>query len=164
MSPRVPRGGGDFCIETCVFFKRDTDTEISKYGTTAHDSFITLNNGPFLPHCLFILQSVGAHRFVAELDPFDIDANVEPVAIAAMYVRNKYTWFDFARTLKDYRGWVDQAVLIKALIQDCKCLGCFHLTVVTAEQTPQKLAQSYRNVIRYGFREAYTRQNYIFKV
>jgi hypothetical protein len=39
--------------------------------------------------------------------------------------------------------------------------GCTRVVVETAQQTAEKQAPSYRNMIRFGFKEVYVRPNYI---
>lgn len=87
-----------------------------------------------------------------------------PVATAAMYVAEGAAWIDFAATLEGYRGRGAQGKLVEVRIADAAALDAELLVVETAQQTPEKSAPSYRNMIRYGFKEAYVRPNYLFEL
>jgi GNAT superfamily N-acetyltransferase len=89
---------------------------------------------------------------------YDGDA---PVATGALFVTGKYGWLDFAGTLPQHRGRGAQKALIAQRIRDARELGVSHLVVETAEETPERPAPSYRNMIRFGFVVAYVRPNYI---
>ncbi len=98
----------------------------------------------------------GWHHYMA----FDKD---KPAATAGFFLEGEYAWIDFASTLSEYRGRGAQGALVERRIRDAKDMGCRWLVVETAQQTPEKEAPSYRNMIRYGFKLAYTRPNYIFE-
>lgn len=87
-----------------------------------------------------------------------------PIATGANYIDGRYCWIDFAATLPGYRGKGAQTALAVRRIEDAKKLGCKWLVVETAQQTPEKEAPSYRNMIRLGFNVAYVRPNYIMKL
>jgi len=53
--------------------------------------------------------------------------------------------------------------LVERRIRDAAAMGCRRLIVETAEDTPQHSAPSYRNMLRFGFVEAYKRANFIYK-
>lgn len=42
-------------------------------------------------------------------------------------------------------------------------LGCIDLVLETAEETPEHASPSYRNALRFGFRVAYRRPNYLYE-
>jgi GNAT superfamily N-acetyltransferase len=88
--------------------------------------------------------------------------NDMPVATAGMYIHDSTVWIDFAATLESVRGRGAQGLLLKRRIDDAREVGCDTVVVETAEETPEKSAPSYRNMIRYGFKLAYIRPNYIF--
>ena len=88
--------------------------------------------------------------------------NDTPVATAGMYVHDTTVWVDFAATLESHRGRGAQGLLLQRRIDDARDLGCDTVVVETAEETPEKPAPSYRNMIRHGFKLAYVRPNYIF--
>jgi hypothetical protein len=84
-----------------------------------------------------------------------------PVATGAFYKHNAYAWIDFAATIEKYRGKGAQAIISKMRIDDIIEVGCKTIVVETAQQTEKHSAPSYRNMLRYGFQEAYVRPNYI---
>lgn len=86
-----------------------------------------------------------------------------PIATGANYIDGRYCWIDFAATLAEHRGKGAQTALAVRRIEDAKARGCKWLVVETAEQTAEKEAPSYRNMIRLGFKVAYIRPNYIMK-
>ena len=83
------------------------------------------------------------------------------VSSAAIYLSGNVGWLGFAATLADYRGRGAQGALIQRRIDYAREHGCDSVVVETAEQTPEHAAPSYRNMLRFGFTEAYFRQNYI---
>ncbi len=85
-----------------------------------------------------------------------------PVATGSLFVMNNCAWMGFASTLPEHRGRGAQGALVARRIRDAAELGCQQLVVETAEETPQKEAPSFRNMLRFGFRVAYLRPNYIF--
>lgn len=89
-----------------------------------------------------------------------IDGDV-PVAVAAMFIWNNAGWLGMAATRPDYRGRGAQSALIARRILDAAAQGCRHLSLETPEDTAEKKAPSYHNVIRFGFREVYRRPNYL---
>jgi GNAT superfamily N-acetyltransferase len=86
----------------------------------------------------------------------------KPVATGSLYWRGEYAWIDFATTLPDYRGRGAQSAILARRIADAAESGCHTIAVETAEETPEKSAPSYRNMVRYGFRQSYLRPNYIY--
>ena len=86
-----------------------------------------------------------------------------PVATAAIFIAGEWGWIDLAATDEAYRGRGAQGKLLEQRILDAAKSGCKWLAVETAEETPDKGAPSYRNMVRYGFKEAYVRPNYIWK-
>jgi GNAT superfamily N-acetyltransferase len=83
------------------------------------------------------------------------------VSSAAIYLSGKVGWLGFAATLADYRGRGAQGALIRRRIDHARASGCESVVVETAEQTQHHSAPSYRNMLRFGFTEAYFRQNYL---
>ncbi len=85
-----------------------------------------------------------------------------PVACAASFIDDIYASLAFAATLPAYRGMGAQSALITRRFNDCAALGCRWMIVETAEDLPERPVASYRNMIRFGFREAYRRANYLY--
>lgn len=83
------------------------------------------------------------------------------VGSASIYSSGTTGWLGFAATLEAYRGHGAQGALIRRRIEYARDNGCDSVVVETAEQTPEHSAPSYRNMLRFGFTEAYFRQNYL---
>lgn len=86
------------------------------------------------------------------------------VGTSAFHTAGSVAWFDCATTDDEYRGRGVQKALIAARVRAARAAGCSLLVVETAEQTPEKQAPSYRNMLRFGFRELYLRPNYILRL
>lgn len=138
-----------------------TDLQIREIGPDRADAFASVMVTSFeWPECLcpWIAATVGRpgwHHYMA----FDGET---PVATGAVYCRGDFGWIDFASTLPAYRGHGAQAAIVEQRIRDAAALGCKWLIVETAEETPEKPAPSFRNMVRYGFKVAYARPNYLF--
>jgi hypothetical protein len=85
------------------------------------------------------------------------------VGAAAMYMKGAWAWFGFAATLEEARGRGAQRALIARRITDAHVAGVRWLSIETAEDTPERDAPSFRNVVRQGFRVAYLRPNWLWK-
>ncbi|MDP9145050.1 MAG: GNAT family N-acetyltransferase [Actinomycetota bacterium] len=86
-----------------------------------------------------------------------------PVATAALVVDGRIGWLSFAATLPEARGLGGHTALLGRRILDARAAGCEVLCVETAEETQEKEAPSYRNVLRAGFEVGYVRPNYLYK-
>jgi hypothetical protein len=83
------------------------------------------------------------------------------VATGAMFGSNGVAWLGFAATLPDHRGAGAQSSLIATRLRDASDLDYRIAVTETMEETPERPVQSYRNMLRMGFIEAYRRQNYV---
>jgi len=83
------------------------------------------------------------------------------VATGAMFGSNNVAWLGFAATLPDHRGAGAQSSLIATRLRDASALDYRIAVAETMEETPERPVQSYRNMLRLGFHEAYRRQNYV---
>ena len=54
-----------------------------------------------------------------------------------------------------------QSALLARRLQDAGAAGCDRFVLETAEERPERGAPSYRNALRFGFRTAYVRPNYV---
>jgi len=81
----------------------------------------------------------------------------EPAACAALYQDGDIAWLGIAVTRPDFRGRGGQRALLSARIEAARETGAHRLTTETGERVPGKPDQSYRNILRAGFREAYLR-------
>jgi len=85
-----------------------------------------------------------------------------PIAAAAMYLTDDAVWFGFAATDAAHRGRGAQQSLVVRRLRDAAAAGCSHVSVETAEDTVTKDAPSFRNLKRLGFKNVYTRPNYLW--
>ncbi len=138
-----------------------TDLTVRQVGSKDADSF-----GRIVTECFdwpgtarrWVAEAVGRPGWRHYL-AFD---GATPVATGALFASGDQAWVDFAATLPDYRGRGAQGALMAQRIRDARALGCNLLVVETAEDTPQKGAPSFRNMLRLGFQVAYVRPNFIF--
>jgi GNAT superfamily N-acetyltransferase len=87
----------------------------------------------------------------------------EAIAGAALYVAGEAGWLGFAATKADRRGRGAQTALVARRLEDAASEGCRWVSVETAEQTHEREAPSYRNLMRLGFSVAYRRPNYLWR-
>jgi GNAT superfamily N-acetyltransferase len=95
----------------------------------------------------------GWHCFVAY-------AGGEPAAAGALYTSGRTGWFGAAGTLPDFRRRGGQGAIMAARIAKARELGLELLVTETGERIPDRPSSSYRNILRFGFDEAYVRPNY----
>ncbi|HSH00659.1 MAG TPA: N-acetyltransferase, partial [candidate division Zixibacteria bacterium] len=86
------------------------------------------------------------------------------VATGAIYFSAGYGWIDLAATLSEYRDRGAQGALVRQRLLDGIAAGVKGFVVETAQQTPEKQAPSHRNMLRYGFIEAYPRPNLLLEL
>lgn len=85
------------------------------------------------------------------------------VGTAALAIDGRVGWLSFASTLPEARGHGSQSALVARRIMDAKSAGCEVLSVETSEESPDKEAPSYRNIMRSGFEVGYIRPNYLYR-
>lgn len=83
----------------------------------------------------------------------------EPVAAAALFLYDGVGWLGAAGTLPEHRGKGAQSALIAVRIERARELGAEILVTETGERLPERPSNSYRNILRAGFAEAYLRPN-----
>jgi hypothetical protein len=87
-------------------------------------------------------------------------SGAEPAAGGAMYARPPAAWLGMAATLPRYRRRGGQGAIMAARLRDAVALGCTLIATETGERVQDGPNTSYRNIVRYGFEEAYVRPNY----
>ena len=85
----------------------------------------------------------------------------EPAGAAALYVHGGTGYLCFAATRPEHRRKGAQGALLATRIGDALEAGCSSLVTETGERIPMKPSDSYRNILRFGFEEAYLRPNYL---
>jgi hypothetical protein len=84
----------------------------------------------------------------------------EPAACGALYSDGAHGWLGGATTLPAYRRRGAQGALLAARIEAGRADGVRRFATETGERVEGRPDQSYRNILRAGFREAYLRPNW----
>lgn len=84
-----------------------------------------------------------------------------PVATGALYVNGDHAWLGFGATLESHRRHGAQTALLARRLREGKARGARIAVTETGKRLPDKPSNSYRNILRAGFEEAYLRQNYL---
>jgi GNAT superfamily N-acetyltransferase len=87
-------------------------------------------------------------------------AGDEPAAAGALYASGRTGWFGAAGTLPNFRRRGGQGAIMAARIAKARELGLALLVTETGERVADRPSSSYRNILRFGFEEAYLRPNY----
>lgn len=83
-----------------------------------------------------------------------------PAGAGALFVHGGVGWLGFGGTLPAYRGRGAQSAILAARIEDARRQGCQEVTTETGELEDDRPSNSYRNIVRAGFREAGARANF----
>ena len=84
-----------------------------------------------------------------------------PSGAGALYLHDGAGYLGLAATRPEHRRKGSQSALLERRIQDALEAGCAKLFTQTGERIPLKPSKSYRNILRFGFAEAYLRPNYL---
>jgi GNAT superfamily N-acetyltransferase len=84
-----------------------------------------------------------------------------PAATGALFVIGSVGWLGAAGTLPEFRRRGAQRVLLAARIEAARRAGCETLVTETGEPVGGRPGDSYRNLVRAGFKPLYVRQNYL---
>jgi GNAT superfamily N-acetyltransferase len=135
-------------VETALRIEDADDPAL--FGATLAEGFgAPADAGP----AFALARRAGWHCFLA----WDGD---EPAAAASLFVNGGVAWLGGAATRPAFRGRGAQPALIAARIERAREAGARRLCVETGERVPARPDQSYRNILRAGFREAYLRPNW----
>jgi GNAT superfamily N-acetyltransferase len=85
----------------------------------------------------------------------------EPAGAAALFLHERTGYLCFAATRPEHRRKGAQSALLATRIREAIEAGCTALVTETGERIPLKPSNSYRNILRFGFREDYLRPNYL---
>jgi GNAT superfamily N-acetyltransferase len=83
-----------------------------------------------------------------------------PAGAGALFVHEGVGWLGYAATLPDYRGRGAQSAILAVRIEDARKQGCSTVVTETGAMEEGRPSNSYRNIVRAGFREAGVRANY----
>ena len=90
-------------------------------------------------------------------------ADGEPATAAGLYVEGDVCYLGLAATLPEHRGKGGQGAMLATRIERARELGCTLLVTETGEQRPDRPSSSYRNLLRFGFRESHAVANWLRK-
>ncbi len=136
-----------------------TDLNVRQVGAEAAADFaLTLCQGYGLPeHVALWLAAIpgraGWQCFVA----YD---GRKPAAAGALHVHGDVGWLGMAATLPSQRSRGAQNAILAARIARAGECGCSTVVTETGERVEGRPSNSYRNILRAGFEEAYLRPNY----
>ena len=83
----------------------------------------------------------------------------DAVGAGALFLHEDAGWLGVAGTVPEHRGKGGQGALLAARIDRARELGAGVLVTETGEQVEGRPSNSYRNILRAGFAEAYLRPN-----
>ncbi|GGJ18340.1 GNAT family N-acetyltransferase [Deinococcus roseus] len=86
-----------------------------------------------------------------------------PVGAGALHVQGESAWLGLGCTLPEFRNQGSQGLIMRTRVQDALDLGCKWVVVETGAETPEKPNPSYHNMVRMGFKLAYSRMNFLAK-
>ena len=78
----------------------------------------------------------------------------------ALFVHDGVGWLGLGATLPDFRGRGAQSAILATRIEDARKQGCATVTTETGQRVDDRPSNSYRNILRAGFRERGVRPNY----
>jgi hypothetical protein len=84
----------------------------------------------------------------------------KPVVASSMFINGEVAWLGWAGTLNSFRRRGGQSVMFARRIEDGLANGCKWFITETLEDTPEHNNPSYRNMLRNGFKMAYTQRYY----
>lgn len=96
----------------------------------------------------------GCHAYVAY-------AGSEPAAAGAIFVSGDVAWLGFAATRPEHRRKGGQGAILSARLACARDLGVATVVTETGVMRDERPSNSYRNILRSGFAEAYVRENYL---
>ena len=88
-------------------------------------------------------------------------AGDEPAATGALYVEGDAAYLGFGATLPEHRGRGGQNALLAARIEHARAAGCRRLATETGERREGLPSNSYRNLLRFGFRERHVVRHWV---
>jgi GNAT superfamily N-acetyltransferase len=84
-----------------------------------------------------------------------------PAASGAVFVSGDVGWLGYAATRPEHRRKGGQGAILAARIAKARELGVHTLVTETGVTVEGRPNNSYRNILRSGFEEAYVRENYV---
>src|SRR5438552_698687 len=84
-----------------------------------------------------------------------------PAASGALYCRDGVAWLGVGATIPAWRRRGAQGALISRRIADAIATGCRDIVADAGQPVPGEPSPAYANMLRNGFRVAYSRPNYV---
>ena len=88
-------------------------------------------------------------------------ADSQPAGTGALFTAGKIGSLDWGATRPEYRRRGSQGGILAARLHAARAAGCDTVVTMTGEAVPGEPQQSYSNILRAGFAEAYLRENWI---
>lgn len=85
----------------------------------------------------------------------------EATSTGALYVEGDAAYLGWGATLPEHRGKGGQGAMFAARIRRAQDLGCTLLVTETGEMRDDLPSSSYRNILRFGFREDHVVANWV---
>jgi GNAT superfamily N-acetyltransferase len=136
-----------------------SDLSVVKVGQDRADDFAAVVTGGFgmpdwtKPLAANVVGRPGWSCYVA----YEGEA---PAGAGALYVHESTGWLGLGATLPQFRGRGAQSAILAARIEEARRIGCAAVTTETGELENDRPSNSYRNIVRAGFREEGVRENY----
>ena len=86
------------------------------------------------------------------------------IAAGALYIGGEMASMAFAGTLSAFRGMGAQGLLLKTRLIDACHAGAKYITSETAQPLPDREVKSHKNMVKFGFKIAYQRQNWLLQL
>jgi GNAT superfamily N-acetyltransferase len=84
-----------------------------------------------------------------------------PAAAGAIFVSGDVAWLGFAATAPQHQRKGGQGAILAARLERARDLGVESVVTETGVMQEGRPSNSYRNILRSGFEEAYVRENYL---
>lgn len=154
------RGWMKFKRDTTPAVARNPDLSIRKIDAEYAEAFakIVVPCFDLTEASIPLIASVVNHPDYHIYMGFDNDT---PAATGGFFFRDGVAHCDFGATHSDFRGRGFQGALLAQRINDAIAMGAKNLYTATGEDVPGDPQHSYNNILRYGFKENYLRENWV---
>lgn len=154
------RGWMKFKRNTDPVAVRDTELTLRAIGPGEAQQFAAIACAAFGLESsteVAVASLVGATGWSVHMS-FDAD---EPAGCGALYVEGTVGSLDWGATRPEFRRRGSQTALLAARVRAAAAAGCRTIVTMTGEAVPGDPQQSYSNILRAGFTEAYLRENWV---
>ena len=154
------RGWMKFIRDTSPASARNPDLAIRKIGPEHAEDFARIVVPCFdmteasIPLVSCMVNHPHFHLYMG----FDGD---KPAATGALFYKDGCGYCDWGSTHPDFRRRGFQGAVLAHRINDAIAMGAEAMVTATGEEVPGDPQHSYKNIMRYGFRENYLRENWV---